>query len=300
MAGMFRKASAFNQHMQNWDVVSVADMDKIFEDGTSFVQNLGQWNLFALTNGDFSFSNSGMSCRNYSLSLQRWAALEITSGLTLKAKGMNYSPNETIIDSRNHLISELKWNIKDDQEGICTMCTEPGNIEITILDNTSAEIAWEADADEEWEIIYGPAGFDVYDYQNESDVKYDVSSSNRYFIDQLTPDKDYDLYVRGECPADVLEDWSGPEFFAMSPTASDHPYFEGLKFYPNPVGSQLNLKASFEVDELVIFDLQGKAIRELQPNSSATIINTSALKSGIYYIRVQIRGKAEIHRFVKF
>jgi surface protein len=74
MFNMFFACSYFNQDISNWDVRNVTQTDLMFEDAYSFNQNLGKWTLSALTNGNSMFAYSGMSCENYTNTLNGWAA----------------------------------------------------------------------------------------------------------------------------------------------------------------------------------------------------------------------------------
>jgi surface protein len=76
MTSMFQEASLFNQDISNWNVSKVTSMEYTFSDATNFNQNLGKWSLEApaLIYAYGMFANSGMSCENYTNTLNGWAA----------------------------------------------------------------------------------------------------------------------------------------------------------------------------------------------------------------------------------
>lgn len=130
MYSMFKNAENFNQAIGNWDVSSVTRFGKIFEDALNFDQNLGDWNLNSLLrvdgiSNDFSFGNSGMSCENYSLTLQGWADNPQTPIYRkLDASGLSYSPE---IDDAYQFLLDNDWEISGDTQGECSLSVADRN-----------------------------------------------------------------------------------------------------------------------------------------------------------------------------
>lgn len=162
MWGMFMNNPYFNQSLENWNVSNVANMREMFRNAQSFNQPLNNWNVDLydavgilhkaqafdqpLTNwnlkhliftdeirdeegfyGDensFSFAYSGMSCENYSLTLQAWANNPETSNqpLILLADTIKYSPD--IEDARNALENDFNWTILGDALSNCSLATD--------------------------------------------------------------------------------------------------------------------------------------------------------------------------------
>ncbi len=60
----------------------------------------------------------------------------------------------------------------------------------------------------------------------------------------------------------------------------------GFSIYPNPVNDQLTIQAENELSNatVVIMDLFGRVITEEKLNPQQTIINTSTLNSGVYFL----------------
>ncbi len=82
MSSMFQNAKAFNNGtimnaMGYWNVEKVTTMKNMFLNAEAFDQNLAGWTLRSITDMRDIFSaplNKGMSCANYSSSLQGWAS----------------------------------------------------------------------------------------------------------------------------------------------------------------------------------------------------------------------------------
>ena len=129
MEGMFANAIQFNGDIGNWDVGQVTSMTDMFSGAISFNGDLGNWDVGQLTaNGigtsnDISFANSGMSCGNYSLTLQGWTNQSNTPlNIVVDATGMEYSPDITA--NRTALINDYSWTFKGDGEGNCFLSLE--------------------------------------------------------------------------------------------------------------------------------------------------------------------------------
>merc|ERR1711966_195493 len=60
--GMFRKATNFNQPIDDWDVTSVNDMRAMFQGATTFNQCLSSWAGKALSDVDVDSTFDNTSC----------------------------------------------------------------------------------------------------------------------------------------------------------------------------------------------------------------------------------------------
>ncbi len=121
MANMFSGAAEFNGDIGNWDVGQVTNMANMFSNATQFNGDIGNWDVGQLGVGvtgepnHISFANSGMGCRNYSLTLQGWAnQTGAATNVLLDATGISYSPD--VAGDRTSLIDNKGWTISGDIE----------------------------------------------------------------------------------------------------------------------------------------------------------------------------------------
>lgn len=104
-------------NMDLWNVSGVTDMESMFAETGSFNRDLATWKLNSLVNAAGMFSNSGISCENYSRTLKSWASNPITTNnvnFTVQ-RGAIYA--NTAESFRNALIAK-GWSISMD--GIAT------------------------------------------------------------------------------------------------------------------------------------------------------------------------------------
>ena len=142
MERMFSNTNNFNQNLENWDVTNVEDIGGIFNNAISFDQSLGNWQIEKVNDFQYlaigptllgPFDNSGLSCENYSSTLQGWAANPNTpNNLEMQALGMQY--NQIGANARDQLLAK-DWMISGDSP--CENDCSAKDSEITINANLS-------------------------------------------------------------------------------------------------------------------------------------------------------------------
>jgi surface protein len=103
MAGMFQQNTAFNQDISGWDVSNVTNFNSMFNDAGVFNQNLGAWQLKTtgtLPTFTSMFTNSAMSCANYTDTIVGWANYVNTNGAP-KSRSMTSQTGMTFAEDRS-------------------------------------------------------------------------------------------------------------------------------------------------------------------------------------------------------
>ena len=105
---------------------------------------------------------------------------------------------------------------------------------------------------------------------------------------------------------------SGGEFGAMETktfgidqnlNTADYSLTNGIKLYPNPVNSQLNITVSAEIGlptQFSIYNSLGQLIEFKKINAAADLtVNTSAYSAGVYFMKISKENQSTVIRFIK-
>ena len=113
----------------------------------------------------------------------------------------------------------------------------------------------------------------------------------------LTPGET--IYIRvWEYNGDESEPFS---ISAYSGTLSAVDYTDEIMFsyYPNPVNSNLNLKAQKDIESISVVNMLGQEVLRTSPNTVNSELDMSGLSTGSYFVRVTVEGITETVRVVK-
>ncbi|NEN22578.1 T9SS type A sorting domain-containing protein [Cryomorpha ignava] len=72
-----------------------------------------------------------------------------------------------------------------------------------------------------------------------------------------------------------------------------------IKLWPNPSSNQLAVSFSKTIQKIEIFDVSGKLVQALTPNSSMFYIDTSLLSAGIFIIKISSEDYVFNEKFIK-
>lgn len=87
--------------------------------------------------------------------------------------------------------------------------------------------------------------------------------------------------------------------FQYSPVDISEWQKDNLSVYPNPVTTKLTVKNTEIIDELKIFDLQGKIYLSLSPKKEITDIDMSSFPTGMYFLRIVSNNKVSTSKIIK-
>lgn len=75
--------------------------------------------------------------------------------------------------------------------------------------------------------------------------------------------------------------------------------FNQLSIYPNPAGDILNLDSAIDIENLTIYNVNGQLVYSQTNLVANQSINISALKSGVYFVRIKNDNVAKTLRLIK-
>lgn len=74
---------------------------------------------------------------------------------------------------------------------------------------------------------------------------------------------------------------------------------ENFSMYPNPVQDRLNIESSQVVNEVIVYNVLGKAVLQSTPNRISPSIDMSNLNSGAYLVKISIDGASKTVKVLK-
>lgn len=69
--------------------------------------------------------------------------------------------------------------------------------------------------------------------------------------------------------------------------------------YPNPTNNIWNIKGNQNIDFIEVFDIQGKQVISLNPNSETVSINASVLTNGVYFVKLTSENGTKSFKLIK-
>lgn len=99
-------------------------------------------------------------------------------------------------------------------------CFKPNSLAVSGVTSTTANLTWnEMGASTQWEVKYGPAGFNIAEGEG---ISVMVNTTPSLVLDYLEPVKNYEAYVRAICNPEGPTEWSNVcEFSTLCPNSSE-------------------------------------------------------------------------------
>lgn len=175
------------------------------------------------------------------------------------------------------------------------MCIDPTNLALDNVTPNSVDLNWDENGTADtWEILYGRSS----NANQEQTIDANNNGETGGTVSNLNDQTYYDFFVRATCGNGLNSNWVGP-IRERTPLSIDDIVFSDFKYYPNPVNSNLLLKASTKIDAITIFDTFGKKILSKDINSLSSEIDLSTISSGIYFMKVVIGETTNSFKLIK-
>lgn len=84
-------------------------------------------------------------------------------------------------------------------------------------------------------------------------------------------------------------------------TASNSDFFSDANFsyYPNPVESRFVINSTYELEQIVIYNMLGQEVREISPESTEVSFDLSDVQAGVYLVKATVKGQTQTFRLIK-
>ncbi|MGB0198718.1 MAG: T9SS type A sorting domain-containing protein [Flavobacteriaceae bacterium] len=128
----------------------------------------------------------------------------------------------------------------------------------------------------------------------------DVTGTGTYTV-QATPDASQIIqygFVMNGLNANPATDWGSVLMTEQTQSNNLNP-IEGLSVYPNPVVDRINISAGSSIDQVRIFDLVGRMVKQATPSSNDFSIDVADLNKGVYMVQLKAGNKETTLKIVK-
>lgn len=105
------------------------------------------------------------------------------------------------------------------------------------------------------------------------------------------------VHQQGSTTSFAIEDINYMTF--SSPVSISESQIGDFNVYPNPVSHNVTVKNGKMIDELKIFDMQGKLCLHLSPKQEIVNIDISSFPVGIYFLQIISNNKVSTSKIVK-
>jgi hypothetical protein len=125
-----------------------------------------------------------------------------------------------------------------------------------------------------------------------------ASTTDATYIDTLPGYGIYEYYVAAVYD-EGESDPSNIEIVEWESLGIESNTLEGLKIYPNPVNSMLNINYSQRISKVELFSILGQKVMSLETEKPNLSIDMSVLEAGTYFIKVWVNESYKVLKIVK-
>ncbi len=296
MSSMFNRCTAFNQPLEKWEVSKVTDMSWMFQGCSAFNQPLGAWKLQTAIGG---LSTTAMSAVNYSLSLIGWAkqtdgASNIRFGR--EVSGLIY--NDAGREAREKLIAR-GWTFEGDvykpSEKVAISLDKKGEGTLAIEGYNDEALKAVAVCTELTVIATPKAG---YTLTSLTAGTQDIFATKKFTVTEAVTVKAVfkkeENNGGGNNGGNNGSGNGGGSWQPQTPKAVEDAVLGSLAVAPNPFTAQLRIENPEGVAvryELV--NASGVVVRSGVFSTTEVIVDTEALPTGLYFVRIEAQNGAK-------
>ena len=181
-------------------------------------------------------------------------------------------------------------------------CPPVKSVYVDTVTETYATIHWDGNGrNTEWEISYGPSGSPAGygTIERTTDTFHTIQGLN------LRPGYPYVAYVRALCHAHdsiyetewsdraLLYNWGWDDTTAIR-TGDSSPLHCTIN--PNPATQKVTIAASADINEVEVFDMQGRRMHSFPCKGDSLTLDISSWERGTYMLHVHTRGAVVIRK----
>ncbi|MFL9839275.1 LamG-like jellyroll fold domain-containing protein, partial [Flavobacterium sp. ST-75] len=157
----------------------------------------------------------------------QWEVLYGPAGFNIETEGTSVTVNDVAEVTLEELDANTEYHVYvravcgedftsewEGQQAFVTLeeavCATPSAIEISEITASTAMVSWTENGEAtQWEVLYGPAGFNI-ETEGTSVTVNDVAEVT---LEELDANTEYHVYVRAVCGEDFSSEWEGQQAF---------------------------------------------------------------------------------------
>ena len=134
--------------------------------------------------------------------------------------------------------------------------------------DTEAEINFDTPAQEEW-------------------IQLDIPLAD-FTAAGMTAQMDINQIIISSSPAGSSTVYVDNVYFSKVPSIGTSEFeISTVNIYPNPTLNSWNINSDYTIENVLVYDVSGKVVMTLTPNTLQTIIDASSLNAGIYFAKIE-------------
>ncbi len=178
-------------------------------------------------------------------------------------------------------------------------CDAVTNVEVTNFTENMATVSWA-------ESVTATDGY-VVDVYLEGVNPYDAdpvasetvaAGITTTTVSGLIEDVFYDVYVTSNCGDGNVIMSEGVRFSTNVLSLNNNDYSQ-IKYFPNPVKENLTITADKSIDNVIVYNLLGQKVIQIQPRSMNVVIDFSSLPTGTYILKANSEDNLSTFKVLK-
>ena len=165
------------------------------------------------------------------------------------------------------------------------------SINVTQLTSSSVQVTWsDSNTTTDWEVAVAPVDSEFPFSEQVPDPQYTAIG--------LTSGATYKAMVRPVCAQGLTTTYAQFIFVNDELGVTDN-VFTGLVFYPNPANDFVQISANESINEILVYNIEGRLLYSGLPNANNARIDIAAFASGTYFFKLKGEGKVSNFKILK-
>ncbi|OYU81401.1 MAG: hypothetical protein CFE23_04765 [Flavobacterium sp. BFFFF1] len=193
-------------------------------------------------------------------------------------------------------VSDAVVSFVNNSSCLSTTCFEAcinrvSNVMVSPTSTTSVSVTWsDTNGADQWEVS-------VTEASSEFELSEIVNTMTYTAID-LIPNAQYRVKVRPVCSEYLYTTFSEKLFTMGNLGVIDNTTID-FAFYPNPTKDVVNISAKTTIDEVMVYNIEGRLLYSKKVNAVDTTVDISSFAAGTYFFKMKSQDKEANFKVLK-